>query len=60
MLALTFLGNERILIGEDIVIEVRVVGRNQIKIGIEAPAEVKVLREELVERQRPSRRSLID
>jgi carbon storage regulator len=54
MLILTRQTNERLLIGEDIVIEVREVRGNQVRIGIEAPPEVKVLREELVERREPS------
>jgi carbon storage regulator len=54
MLVLTRQTSERLLIGEDIVIEIREVRGNQVKIGIEAPPEVKVLREELVERQKPS------
>ena len=49
MLVLTRQPGERIQIGDDIVIEVRDVRGNQIRIGIEAPPEVKVLREELVE-----------
>ena len=51
MLVLTRQTNERLLIGEDIVIEVREVRGNQVKIGIEAPPEVKVLREELMEQE---------
>lgn len=54
MLVLTRQTNERLLIGEDIVIEVREVRGNQVKIGIEAPPEVKVLRKELVEGQESS------
>ena len=49
MLVLTRQTNERILIGDDIVIEVREVRGNQVRIGIEAPPEVRILREELVE-----------
>ena len=49
MLVLARQTDERILIGDDIVIEVREVRGNQVRIGIEAPPEVKVLREELVE-----------
>jgi carbon storage regulator len=49
MLVLTRQPDERILIGDDIVIEVREVRGNQIRIGIEAPPEVRILREELVE-----------
>ena len=51
MLVLTRQTNERILIGEDIVIEVREVRGNQVRIGIEAPKDVPVVREELLGRQ---------
>ena len=50
MLVLTRQTNERILIGEDIVIEVREVRGNQVRIGIEAPKHVPVVREELAKR----------
>ena len=51
MLVLTRQTNERILIGEHIVIEVREVRGNQVRIGIEAPKDVPVVREELLGRQ---------
>ena len=51
MLVLTRQTNERILIGEDIVIEVREVRGNQVRIGIEAPKDVPVVREEILGRQ---------
>jgi carbon storage regulator len=46
-----------IRIGDDIVIKVIRSGRNSVKIGIDAPADVRVLRAELVERDA---RSLAD
>ena len=56
MLVLTRQTNERILIGEAIVIEVREVRGSQVRIGIEAPKDVPVVREELLGRQ-PDRES---
>lgn len=40
---------ERIVVGNDIVIEVRRINGNRVYLGIEAPREVTVLRSELVE-----------
>ena len=51
MLVLTRQTNERILIGEAIVIEVREVRGSQVRIGIEAPKDVPVVREEILGRQ---------
>ena len=48
MPVLTRQAHVRLLIGDGIVIEVR---GNQVRIGIEAPPEVKVLHEELVEQE---------
>lgn len=47
MLCLTRAVTERIFIGDGICIEVLEIGRGQVKLGISAPAEVKILREEL-------------
>ena len=49
MLVLTRKQNEEIQIGHDIVIKVISTGRGKVKLGIEAPADVKVLRGELDE-----------
>jgi carbon storage regulator len=38
---------EKILIGEDIVLHISHIGRNRVKIGIEAPKEMRVLAEEV-------------
>lgn len=48
MLVLTRKRSEKILIGDNIVIKVIKAGRNTVKIGIEAPSDVRVLREELI------------
>jgi carbon storage regulator len=50
MLVLTRKTSERILIGKDIVIEVVECGRFKVKIGIEAPRDVEILREELTKK----------
>ena len=49
MLVLTRKQNEEIQIGHDIVIKVISTGSGKVKIGIDAPAEVRVLRGELDE-----------
>lgn len=41
---------ERFLIGDDIVVAITAVNGHQVRIGIEAPPQVKILREELLER----------
>jgi carbon storage regulator len=48
MLVLTRKSGEKILIGSDIEITVLEVRGSQVRLGIEAPKEVSVLREELV------------
>jgi carbon storage regulator len=52
MLVLTRKPAETIRIGEDIVIKVIKTGTGTVKIGIEAPASVRVMRGELVEDER--------
>jgi len=49
MLILTRRSNERILIGDDIVLVVLGIENNRVKLGIEAPANVTILREEIVD-----------
>lgn len=49
MLVLTRKQGERIHIGDGIVIKVIKSGRNSVKIGIEAPSDVRVMRAELCE-----------
>jgi len=41
--------NEKIKIGDDIEIVILSVDKNQVKIGIEAPKEISILRSELIE-----------
>jgi carbon storage regulator len=47
MLILTRRLGESILIGDDIEVTVVAIESNQIRVGIKAPKEVKILREEL-------------
>lgn len=47
MLVLSRKLGEKIMIGENIVVTVVKIDRNQIRIGIEAPVEVPVYREEI-------------
>ncbi|PLV57476.1 carbon storage regulator CsrA [Thermotoga sp. SG1] len=49
MLVLTRKVGEKIVVGNDIVITVLKIEGNSVKIGIEAPKHVKILREELYE-----------
>ena len=48
MLILTRRSGETILIGDNIQVTVVDVDRNQVRIGIDAPQEVKIVREELI------------
>lgn len=49
MLVLTRKQSETVHIGDDIVIKIIQTGRGSIKVGIEAPTEVRVLRGEVAE-----------
>ena len=53
MLVLTRKAAETILIGDNIVIKVIKTGRGTVKIGIEAPEDVRVMRGELVAEPKP-------
>lgn len=52
MLVLTRRKNERIRIGKDIVIVVNRIRGTVVSIGIEAPRETRVVRDELIERDK--------
>lgn len=54
MLVLTRKEYERIMIGDQIVITVLQIGKGKIRVGIDAPEGVAILRDELTER--PTRR----
>lgn len=49
MLSLTRKQGERILIGDDIVITVYRIGPNTVRLGIDAPKELNIVREEIVD-----------
>ncbi len=49
MLVISRKENQKIKIGDNIEIVIVEVGKNQVKIGIEAPKDVQILRSELIE-----------
>lgn len=51
MLVLTRKSNERILIGDNVVVTVLRTGPYSIKVGIEAPKDVKILRGEIADKE---------
>jgi carbon storage regulator len=55
MLVLSRKLGEKIVIGENIVVTVVKIDRNQIRLGIEAPSDVPVYREEIAPNQNPPR-----
>lgn len=59
MLVLSRKLGEKIVIGDQIVVTVVKIDRNQIRLGIEAPQDVAVYREEIAPR-RPARPPLAD
>lgn len=50
MLTLTRRATEKLIIGDDITIEILGINGNQVRIGIDAPKETSVHREEIYER----------
>ncbi|MFO0880714.1 MAG: carbon storage regulator [Gemmataceae bacterium] len=52
MLALTRMLGERIFIGDDVVITVVDISRGKVRLGIEAPKQVPIYREEVLQRLR--------
>jgi carbon storage regulator len=54
MLVLSRKLGEKIVIGDNIVVTVVKIDRNQIRIGIEAPSDIPVYREEIVPQRLPA------
>ena len=50
MLILTRKSRQRIFIGKEIILEIRSVKNGTVSIGIQAPPDVKIIREELASR----------
>lgn len=48
MLVLTRKESQRIRIGDDIVITIAKIDGNKVRVGIDAPAEVSIVREEII------------
>ena len=59
-LVLTRRVNESLMIGDDVKITILEVRGNQVRIGINAPKEVSVHREEIYERIQKEKKSLIE
>ena len=51
MLVLSRKQGERILIGDDVVLTIVRIGPNNVRVGIDAPRELNIVREELCSRQ---------
>lgn len=58
MLVLSRRINERIIIGDSIVLTVVQIQGNNVRLGVEAPADVEVVRDELLRRTRSPRREI--
>lgn len=58
MLILSRRLREKIQIGEDIIVSVEAIGDQRVKIGVDAPSEVHILRTELVANKRAEEGSL--
>ena len=54
MLVLTRRVNERILIGDNVTVTVLEVHGDQVRLGIDAPRDIKVFREEVLLRDAPA------
>ena len=52
MLILTRRIGERVMIGDDMVLAILGIKGNQVRVGIEAPNDVTILREEVADRDR--------
>ena len=59
MLVLTRQTGERIMVGENIVITVVRIGPNSVRLGIDAPSDMNIVREELIEKDVAQEAALI-
>jgi carbon storage regulator len=59
MLVLSRKLNEKIVIGGNIVVTVVRVDRNQVRLGIEAPGDVRIFREEVLAEKKAGRVELV-
>ena len=57
MLVLSRKPGERILIGDDVAVTIVRIGPNTVRLGIDAPKNLNIVREELCESKAPSQRS---
>lgn len=53
MLVITRRVGEMVQIGDDVEVRILAVHGNQVRIGIEAPKDMRILREELIGRDQP-------
>lgn len=46
---------EKVLIGDNVVVTVLFVGRSSVRLGIEAPANIRIMREEVLEKEQDAK-----
>ena len=56
MLLLSRKRNQKVIINENIVIEIKSITRNNVRLGISAPEEYTILRDELKRHEQPEER----
>ena len=59
MLVLSRKANERLMIGNNVVVSIVRISGGQVRLGIEAPSEILIRREELASRPLDSERKLL-
>lgn len=52
MLVLKRKAGERLLIGDDIIVSIERISGNYVRIGVQAPQHLRVLREELIDKKK--------
>ncbi len=53
MLILSRLVGQRIIIAEDVIVTVVAIGNGRVRLGFEAPRDVEIVREELLNKEKP-------